>query len=107
MKKLTNLALLFKSLSDENRLKIIELVYKRNLKCAFNQEGECNDQTCIKDLTKNLNISLPTVSHHVKELVNAGLLTTKKRGRWLYLKINSKYFKEIVDFLSIFKKSKI
>lgn len=106
-KKLTNLALLFKTLSDENRLKIIGFVHKRNLRCVLNTKGQCEDQTCIKDLTKNLDISLPTVSHHVKELVNAGLLTIKKQGRWSYLTINPQRFKEILDFLSLFNNLKL
>ena len=101
-KKLTNLIPLFEALSDENRLKIIAHVKKRALKCALDKNGECKDQTCIKDIEKKLDISLPTVSYHVKELVNAGLLTTKKKGRWSYLQINPKCFKEVMEFLTIF-----
>ncbi len=100
---LTNLTILSKALSDENRLKILLQVHKENLKCMLNKKGQCEDQTCINDLNKKLNISLPTVSHHVKELVNAGLLTTKKQGRWSYLQINPKRFKELATFLSLFK----
>ena len=105
-KKLTNLVPLFDALSDENRLKIVAHVQKRTLKCALDTNGECKDQTCIKDIEKKLDISLPTISYHVKELVNADLLTTKKKGRWSYLQIDPKHFKEMIEFLTIFKNVK-
>jgi len=104
MKKLSKLANLFKVFSDENRLKIIQLINKRDLKCSLNKKGKCEDRTCIKDLAKHLKIGLPTVSHHVKELVNAGLIKTEKKGRWSYLQIDQKRFQEIINFLKSFNK---
>ncbi len=101
-KKLSNLVSLFEALSDENRLKIIAHVQKRTLKCALNTNGECKDQTCIKDIKKKLDISLPTISYHVKELVNSGLLTISKKGRYSYMEINPKKFNEISEFLQLF-----
>ncbi len=101
-KKLKKTSLLFKALSDENRLKILTYIQKRDLKCKLNKEGKCEDQACIKDLHKQLKITLPTVSHHVKELTTTGLIETKKQGRWSYLRINPKCFKEINTFTSLF-----
>lgn len=94
--------MLFKALSDKNRLKILSYVQKRDLKCKLDQKGKCEDQTCIKDLQKHLKISMPTVSHHVKELSASGLIVTKKQGQWSYLRINSKHFEEINTFISSF-----
>jgi len=101
-KKLKKLSWFFKALSDENRLKILVYVQKRDLKCRLNKEGKCEDQACIKGLHKHLKITLPTVSHHVKELSTAGLIVTKKQGRWSYLRINPEYFKKINTFISLF-----
>jgi len=101
MKKLSGLAYLFKAFSDKNRLKIIQLVYKGGLKCSLGKNGKCEDRTCIKDLAKHLKIGLPTVSHHVKELANAGLLKTEKQGRWSFLQINPNRFRELNDFLQL------
>lgn len=101
MKKISELAYLFKALSDKNRLKIIQQINKRDLKCSLNKKGKCEDRTCIKDLAKHLKIGLPTVSHHVKELVNTGLLKTEKQGRWSYLQIDKKRFHEIMDYLKL------
>jgi len=93
---------LFEALSDENRLKILLYVLKRKLKCTLNENGQCKDQTCIKDLQKYLKISLPTVSYHVKMLVSAGLLKNRKQGRWSYLEVNPVKFSELINFLSLF-----
>lgn len=96
------LSLLFKALSDKNRLKILAYIQKRDLKCRLNKEGKCKDRACIKDLQKHLKISMPTVSHHVKELSTAELIAAKKQGQWSYLRIDQKHFKEINNFISLF-----
>jgi predicted transcriptional regulator len=46
-------------------------------------------------LMQNLNIGAPTVSHHVKELVHAGLITTERRGKQLVCTINSAMLKTL------------
>lgn len=78
-KDTSNFTKIFKALADENRLKILLFVYKKECKCKDSQPS-CQNETCIKDLSKLLNITTPTISHHIKELVNAGLIITKKKG---------------------------
>ena len=102
MKKIATIANLFKAFSDENRIKILQLVGMRDLKCSLNKRGKCEDRACIKDLSKKLKIGLPTVSHHVKELARAGLIKTEKQGRWSYLQVNPKRFHELISFLQTF-----
>jgi ArsR family transcriptional regulator len=41
-------------------------------------------EACVCDLTEPLGLTQPTVSHHLKVLVDAGLLTRDKRGVWAY-----------------------
>ena len=41
-------------------------------------------EACICDLTEPVGLSQPTVSHHMKLLVDAGLLTREQRGKWAY-----------------------
>ena len=101
-KKILSRTSLFEALSDENRLKILLYVQKRKLKCILDKNGQCEDQTCIKDLEKYLKISLPTVSYHVKILVSVGLLKNRKKGRWSYLEVNPIKFKELISFLYLF-----
>ena len=71
-----NLARMFKALGDPTRVKLLSLI-------AAAPEGEA----CICDLTGPVNLSQPTVSHHMKQLVDAGLASGEKRGRWTYYRI--------------------
>lgn len=68
-----SLAAKFKAMGDPTRLQLLSLV-------AASREGEA----CVCDLNASLDLSQPTVSHHLKLLVDAGLLTRTKRGRWSY-----------------------
>lgn len=105
-KNITSLAKVFKALSDENRIKILWFIHKKQCRCKGDQ-CEYRDETCIKDLSRLLNITIPTISHHIKELINANLITTKKEGRWLYCKINHKAFEKTCSFLSRLSNNKL
>lgn len=63
----------FRALADPTRLRLLGLV-------AAGPDGEA----CVCDLTGPVELSQPTVSHHLKILVEAGLLTREQRGRWAY-----------------------
>ncbi|MDO5743793.1 MAG: metalloregulator ArsR/SmtB family transcription factor [Micrococcaceae bacterium] len=63
----------FKALADPNRLRILSLV-----------SGSAAAETCVCDITAPLGLGQPTVSHHLKVLVEAGLLHREKRGVWAY-----------------------
>jgi len=93
----------FKALSDENRLKLFAVIYEATENCTCNKD-DWNEEACIKSLAEGLNISLPTVSHHIKELVNSGLITTQKKGRWVQCAVNHKRLTEITNFLNELKK---
>ena len=69
----TTLAARFKAMGDPTRLRLLSLV-------AAHENGEA----CVCDLNEPLDLSQPTVSHHLKILVDAGLLTRTKRGTWSY-----------------------
>lgn len=62
-----------KALADPARLRIVSLL-------AAADEGE----VCVCDLTEPLGLSQPTVSHHLKVLHEAGLVTRQKRSTWVY-----------------------
>lgn len=69
----TALAARFKALADPNRLRVLSLL-------AADPRGEA----CVCDLTEPLGLGQPTVSHHVRILVEAGLVVREKRGVWTY-----------------------
>lgn len=70
------LATALKAVADPVRLRLISLV-------AAHQD----DEACVCDLTDPVRLSQPTVSHHLKVLVDAGILTREQRGRWAYYRL--------------------
>lgn len=70
------LAAKFKALADPNRLKILSIV-----------SSSAGDEACVCDIQEPLNLGQPTVSHHLKILVDAGLLSREKRGVWAYYSV--------------------
>jgi ArsR family transcriptional regulator len=66
----------FKALSDPARLRLISLVAAR-----------AGQEACVCDLTEPVGLSQPTVSHHLKLLMDAGILTREQRGKWAYYKL--------------------
>lgn len=84
--KLTEIASCCKALSDENRLSIIEMLTKGE-KCA-----------CC--LLETLDVTQPTLSHHMKILVDSGMVKARKEGRWQYYSINCQKFSEFKDFIN-------
>ncbi|MET1061861.1 MAG: metalloregulator ArsR/SmtB family transcription factor [Aeromicrobium sp.] len=67
------LAAKFKAIGDPTRLRLLSLV-------AAHEGGEA----CVCDLNEPVALSQPTVSHHLKVLVDAGLLTRSRRGTWSF-----------------------
>ena len=67
------LARLLKALADPTRLQLVSMV-------AVLEDGEA----CVCDLTEPLGLTQPTISHHLKILVDAGIFTRDKRGVWAY-----------------------
>ena len=68
-----DLARVLKALADPVRLQLVSMV-------AAHDGGEA----CVCDLTDPLGLTQPTISHHLKVLVEAGILTRDKRGVWAY-----------------------
>ena len=68
------LAQMFAALSDPVRLRLLSLVAAAG-------------EVCSCDLLAPLGKSQPTVSHHTKILVDAGLITGEKRGRWVWWRV--------------------
>ena len=83
MESLSHTARQFKALADENRLHILELL----------QGGE----RCACVLLENLHLSQPTLSHHMKILCDAGLVTGRKEGKWVYYTLNRNTARELEE----------
>lgn len=90
------LAKIFKALSNENRLEIYKEIAKQE-NVDYEQKCECS----ISDILSCLKIGAPTISHHLKELSNANLITTEKNGKFLMAHINKETLEKIKTFIKI------
>ena len=75
--ELTNkqITVIFKALCDENRVQILRIL----------QNGEL----CACHLLEELNLSQPTLSHHMKILCDSGLVVGRKEGKWMHYSISA------------------
>lgn len=69
------MARMFKALGDPTRVRLLSMI-------AAQPGG-----ACVCDLTDPVGLAQPTVSHHMKQLVDAGLITREQRGRLAYFTI--------------------
>ena len=69
-------AALFKALADPARVRIVNLL------------STAGEAVCVCELTPSLRLSQGTVSHHLKKLLDAGLLEREQRGVWAYYSLN-------------------
>jgi ArsR family transcriptional regulator len=67
---------IFRALSDPHRVKAINLL------------ATSDEPVCICNLVGPLGLSQPTVSHHMKKLLDAGLVEREQRGKWAYFTLN-------------------
>jgi ArsR family transcriptional regulator len=72
----TRLATMFKALGDPTRVRLLSLI-------AAHEGGEA----CICDLTEPVGLSQGTVSHHMRLLGEAGLVSREQRGKWAYYRV--------------------
>ena len=79
---------LMKALADPNRLTILASLWK------------ADGPVCICDFTAGLDVSQPTVSHHMAKLKDAGLVESEKRGIWIYYRLRDKLPTETRKLLS-------
>ncbi len=93
MKHLAESALVFKALSNEQRLKLFLMIVKNccpkdGYEKAFTKACDCMD------------LSRSTISHHLKELQNAGLITVERMGQSFRYRVNYEALKLIKTLLS-------
>jgi ArsR family transcriptional regulator len=70
------LAVLFKAVADPVRLRLLSLI-------ACHPGGE----SCVCDLTGEFDVTAPSISYHLKILREAGLITSERRGTWVYYRV--------------------
>ena len=83
---------IFKALSDKNRLLILDML-------------SCGD-LCACDIMEGLNLTQPTISHHMKVLQKCKLVEGKKEGKWVFYSINVNKVNDLQEFISFLTSSK-
>lgn len=76
---------IFKAISDINRLEIVHLL--------------ASGEKCACELLKNFNFTQPTLSHHMRVLIECGLVNTRKEGTWNHYSLNNIKANRLVLFL--------
>ena len=78
-------ALIFKAFCDENRIRILKML-KSGEKCACKMLDE-------------LNVTQPTLSHHMKILCDSGIVVGRKEGKWMHYSVSAEGAKAAADLL--------
>lgn len=78
-----------KALADLARRRIVELLRSKG-SCSCSLVSAADPGLCVRDLVTKLGLTQPTITHHVQVLRDAGLISTRKIGRWLYCRRNEK-----------------
>jgi len=74
----------FKALSDENRLFILQILAE-------------NGRTCVCDLSELLNLSQSRLSYHLKILLDVSFISVEKEGKWNYYSAKPKELKKVLS----------
>lgn len=81
---------MFKALSDPARLRLLSLVAAR-----------AGGEACVCELSAGFDLSQPTISHHLKVLREAGLLTSERRGTWVYYRVEPTELARLATLLDV------
>jgi ArsR family transcriptional regulator, arsenate/arsenite/antimonite-responsive transcriptional repressor len=82
------LALMLKAIADPTRLQLLRLI-----------ERAPKGEACVCDLTECLGLRQPTVSHHLKVMTEAGLLTRDRRGTWVWYSVDHDGLRRVCEIL--------
>lgn len=101
---------IFKALANENRLKIFEAIKNNQIQCTCCPENIASfaaDETegaicCVDEIVGQFDMAQSTISQHLKELHNAGLLVRHKKAQWVYYTINRERLEMLGKYLNQF-----
>ncbi|MCL5772299.1 MAG: metalloregulator ArsR/SmtB family transcription factor [Actinobacteria bacterium] len=89
--KLNKIIKVIKALSDESRIRIVNLL-------------KTKDEICVCELTEIINLSQPTISSHLKKLYEAEIIDFKKEGLWVNYYLNKEMDNEIETLVNLLSK---
>ncbi|MDQ3785375.1 MAG: metalloregulator ArsR/SmtB family transcription factor [Actinomycetota bacterium] len=80
---------LFKALADPTRVRIVNLL------------ANSAEPVCVCEMNAQFDLTQPTLSHHLKKLVGAGLLTREQRGTWAYYGVNDDSLRRLAEIVRV------
>jgi ArsR family transcriptional regulator len=80
---------LFKALADPARVRIVNML------------ATSDEPVCVCNLIEPLGLAQPTVSHHLKKLLDAGLVAREQRGRWAYFTLRRDAIETLADVVEL------
>ena len=83
------IATIFKAFCDENRIRILQLLL----------DGE----KCACRLLEEMNITQPTLSHHMKILCDSGIVVGRKEGKWIHYSLSEEGIERAKRYLALLK----
>jgi ArsR family transcriptional regulator len=95
----------FKSLSNENRLKAFDIIRRGHGKVVHcrneNRPGDIpEDAVCVCEILEQMDVSAPTLSHHLKELRIAELVDVYNRGQWSYYNVREGVLENLAEYFT-------
>ncbi len=81
---------LFKALNDETRRQILDLLKEKDMSAG--------------DIADRFNISKPSISHHLELLKHAGLITSEKKGQFVFYSLNTTILDDLLSWILQLKK---
>lgn len=84
------LAQVFKALADPARLKLLSMI-------GVHDGGE----VCVCELIEGFSLTAPTISHHLRVLRESGLITSDRRGTWVYYRLLPQALADLAGLLAI------
>ena len=84
-----HLSAALKAIADPTRLRLLSLI-----------QAQPDHEACVCHLTEPLGLSQPTVSHHLKVLLQAGLVEREQRGSWAFFRVREKPLAALRDLLT-------
>ncbi len=100
-----DLSTIFKALSNRNRLKAFEIIRNGHADVVQCRNGNRSDDVpdgavCVCEILNQLNVSAPTLSHHLKELRYAGIVNVYQCGQWSYYTVRDDVLELLADYFS-------
>lgn len=80
-------ARLFKALADPTRVRLVNLL------------ANSSEPVCVCEMNEHFDIAQPTLSHHLKKLVDAGLLSREQRGTWAYFSVEASALQQLSEVM--------